>query len=638
MEKTEACAILRIPTEASRSEVEAAFRKRMREVRARFDAARGMSLRMQYQREFAALRDAQDSLLSELEEPPRKEPAIDEPPFHEPRLDEPKINQSRVDEPKIDEAPVNDESLVHGPRLDESKADELRADQPKSDQAERDKLPVDQAGIDEAEVNELPVDQPKVDEAQAGELLVHDSRVNQGPAEEPGVVEQPVALPIDGHTGSPGPTISIPEQLRPGQLFMSRFELQRELETGNTGTVWLVQDHVLQMQVALIFLPGLISSDKAAVEDLRNEIRRRAALNHSHVPRIFDLVEDKGRVAIEIEYPAGRSLSELRFGRPNHVFEVGELKTWVKELCEAKDPNQRPQSAIEVARRLEDPIPPSDIASQPPPLPLTLPPPPPPSPPLAVATRKPWLTIVGAISILVILAVGAFLALPYLIGPKPGKSEFAGRESSSPVATPFPTASATPSPEASTTPSPQVSATPSPQPSPSETVTPNESQSPSPSPTQLSQQDIDATKEEAIRRIDALPGISAEVKAHMIEKLDRARSMERLAFIPFDIGQTTLHRAAADELVKTFDSPEVRDKLSDPTIVLVVAGYADIGGRANLNLRISQERAEHVTRILRERAKLLNAMQTIGMGGTELLDGKRPDQNRAVEVWAVVPF
>ena len=114
--------------------------------------------------------------------------------------------------------------------------------------------------------------------------------------------------------------------------------------------------------------------------------------------------------------------------------------------------------------------------------------------------------------------------------------------------------------------------------------------------------------------------------------------MERLTIIPFDIGQSVLHRAATDEVVKTFDKPEMRKKLSDLTIILVVAGYADTGGRPDLNLRISQERADYVSRILKEQAKLLNAMQTIGMGGTELLDGKRPDQNRAVEVWAVVPL
>ena len=146
------------------------------------------------------------------------------------------------------------------------------------------------------------------------------------------------------------------------------------------------------------------------------------------------------------------------------------------------------------------------------------------------------------------------------------------------------------------------------------------------------------TKEEVLKRINALPGVTAEKKTILIEKMNKARSMERLAVIPFDIGQTTLHRAAADELVKAFSRPEMRAKLSDPTTILVVAGYADNGGRADKNLRISQERAENISKFLKEQAQLLNAMQTIGMGATELLDSERPDQNRAVEVWMVVPL
>ena len=47
-------------------------------------------------------------------------------------------------------------------------------------------------------------------------------------------------------------------------------------------------------------------------------------------------------------------------------------------------------------------------------------------------------------------------------------------------------------------------------------------------------------KEDVIKRINALPGISAEVKAHLIEKLDKARSMERVTVIPFDICRTVL--------------------------------------------------------------------------------------------------
>jgi outer membrane protein OmpA-like peptidoglycan-associated protein len=97
-------------------------------------------------------------------------------------------------------------------------------------------------------------------------------------------------------------------------------------------------------------------------------------------------------------------------------------------------------------------------------------------------------------------------------------------------------------------------------------------------------------------------------------------------------------RAAAEEIVTAFEWPEIRDKLNDPTTILVIGGYADLGGREDINLRISQERAENVSKILKEQAKVLNALQTVGMGGTDILDSTLPGQNRAVEVWAVVPF
>jgi outer membrane protein OmpA-like peptidoglycan-associated protein len=174
--------------------------------------------------------------------------------------------------------------------------------------------------------------------------------------------------------------------------------------------------------------------------------------------------------------------------------------------------------------------------------------------------------------------------------------------------------------------------------SPEELAAPNARQSAGAAPALLSQNEIDPTREDVVKRINAVPGVTAERKTNLIEKMRKARLIERLTVIPFDRGRITLRRAAADEMVKAFATPEMRDKLGDPTIVLVVAGYADTGGRADLNLHFSQERAENVGRILKEQAKLLNAIQTIGMGGTELLDTKRPDQNRAVEVWAVVPL
>ncbi len=661
-------------------------------------------------------------------------------------------------------------------------------------------------------------------------------------------VERPANALHENHPEeSPRPTPTIPEPLRPGKLF-AWFELQRELDVASTGAVWLAQDYGVRRhgeQVALKFLPDFIVSDKTGFEKLKSEIRRRIALRHPNILRVYNLVENKGRVAVQMEYLDGQSLSHLRLTRPNQTFEVRDLEKWVQELCEAlqyahndvgfidggivpanlivdragnlklkdfgiascindsmsrlmaihdtsetlpykspqrakgeepaitddlyslgsiiyelltgrppfyagdlgaqvcgkippsmterraelgiagegipknweetvaaclaKDPAQRPESAFEVEKRLKNDSFPSDIPVTPTAKSVPDSIARPQSPIRTLPARKPWMVMMGVVFVLALSAI-AFFLFHHLTEPKLGKrgdqesfhlthlvpgkgpsptskapplsSGSNGNESSLSVAAPSPEPSPTPSPEmgptllydlspipssevistlsldlsptlfsevnptsspeVTATPSPEVSPTPSPEVrstiSPQETAAPNATQSAGPSPKLLSQRDIDAIKEDVVRRINALPRVTAEGKANLIEKMHKARSMERLTVIPFDFGQTALRRGATDELVKAFDRPEMRDKVNDPTIVLVVAGYADNGGRADLNLRISQERAEHVSRILKEQARLLNAMQIIGMGGTELLDSKRPDQNRAVEVWAVLPL
>jgi serine/threonine protein kinase len=649
----------------------------------------------------------------------------------------------------------------------------------------------------------------------------------------PAAAKQPASVLDENRSEeSPSSTVSNADQLRPGKLFAT-FELQSEVESGSTGTVWLAQDYSVRHQfdqVALRFLPDAIVSDKTAVEKLKNEIRRSLTLQHPNILRVYDLVQQKGRMAIQMEYLDGQSLARLRLTRPNQIFEVRELEKWMKGLCGAleyahkdaglldgaispghlivdgtgnlklkdigithcitdsmsrlmvlqdtsetlpyqspqrargeepaitddlyslgatlyecltgkppfyagdvgiqisekvppsmterraelgiegeaipknweetvaaclaKDPAQRPQSASEVENRLQNPLSRSDspVGSAPHGIEE------PPTPVRRSRARNPWLVMLGVLFILAVGSVIAFFALRQWTGPKVGKivsntmvpegqpspaptvrpssSGSAGKENPLSGITPAPGVKSTPSPEVSSTPFAEVKSTPSPEvsptpsakvkstpsaeasptpsaevsstpsvngsPTPSEqaATTPNERQSASasPSPAPLSQNEIDATKEEVIKRINALPGVTAEKKANLLEKMNRARSMERLIVIPFEPGRTTLRRVAVEELVKSFESPELRDKVSDPTIVLVVAGYADVGGRADKNLRISQERAENVSKILKEQAQLLNAMQTIGMGGTVILDSNRPEQNRAVEVWAVVPF
>jgi serine/threonine protein kinase len=339
-------------------------------------------------------------------------------------------------------------------------------------------------------------------------------------------------------------------------------------------------------------------------------------------------------------------------------------KSWEETVaaCLANDPLQRPQSAIEVGKRLKNANSSSDISVQSPvnSVPDSIATPPARTP----SARKAGLVAVGIGFMLALgSAVGLFSLRHLGIGRHGYEPEMSivsdKREDQEPLQrvqfVPFsepahspvvPLAPSGPngkdSAQSVTALSPGVSPTPSSEIRttlfPPETATSYENQIASPSPALLSERDIDATTEDVVKRIKAVPGVSAQRKADLIEKMHRARSMERLTVIPFDAGQTALRRGATDGLVKTFDRPGIRDKLSDPTVVLVVAGYADIVGRPDLNLHFSQERAENVSKILKEQAKLSNAMQMIGMGGTDLLDSKRPESNRAVEIWAVVPL
>jgi len=133
-----------------------------------------------------------------------------------------------------------------------------------------------------------------------------------------------------------------------------------------------------------------------------------------------------------------------------------------------------------------------------------------------------------------------------------------------------------------------------------------------------------------------MPRMSAQEKERLAQRVESAHAMERLRIVHFDRGKTTLDRPTADELVRSFRTGDTKEKLADPTLVLVVAGYADGGGDAATNFRISEERAEGVGKLLKK-AGVLNVIHTVAMGSTDLLDGKRPEQNRAVEVWAVAP-
>jgi serine/threonine protein kinase len=120
--------------------------------------------------------------------------------------------------------------------------------------------------------------------------------------------------------------------LSEGTRIVDRYVLRRMLGRGGMGVVWLAQDEKLEREVALKFVPDVVSLDAAARDDLKRETRRCLELTHPNVVRIYDFIEDKDLAGISMEFIDGRTLSAERVSRPSRVFEVDELRQMLGPL------------------------------------------------------------------------------------------------------------------------------------------------------------------------------------------------------------------------------------------------------------------------------------------------------------------
>jgi hypothetical protein len=197
------------------------------------------------------------------------------------------------------------------------------------------------------------------------------------------------------------------------------------------------------------------------------------------------------------------------------------------------------------------------------------------------------------------------------------------------------------------TPAPTDTPTPPPTPTPASTPTPNPTFTPSATPIteasgtpfnlDINLPEIAEVKRAVLKRIDLMPNVSQSNKDRLYSAVDRSRGMGRLFSISFE---TLLTRVSPQDVayMKTqLERPEIKKVLDDPTLVLVILGYADRQGDDQKNLQISNGRAQAVMDALRDQLGIQNVMHIVPMGGTDLLDPRELAKNRVVEVWAVLP-
>lgn len=89
------------------------------------------------------------------------------------------------------------------------------------------------------------------------------------------------------------------------------YDIIEKLGEGGMGLVHLANDNKLNRQVALKFLPRLISNDEIERKRFKQEARSAALLNHPNIAQVHAIEEFEDELFIVLEYVEGKELKDL---------------------------------------------------------------------------------------------------------------------------------------------------------------------------------------------------------------------------------------------------------------------------------------------------------------------------------------
>jgi serine/threonine-protein kinase len=101
------------------------------------------------------------------------------------------------------------------------------------------------------------------------------------------------------------------QKLAPGAELMGRFRVVQRIGGGGFGTVYLVEDLVVNEQMVLKILSTQLSLDPNMIRRFVQELKLTRRISHPNVIRIYDLVDLDGANAISMEHFAARDLGAL---------------------------------------------------------------------------------------------------------------------------------------------------------------------------------------------------------------------------------------------------------------------------------------------------------------------------------------
>lgn len=238
------------------------------------------------------------------------------------------------------------------------------------------------------------------------------------------------------------------------------------------------------------------------------------------------------------------------------------------------------------------------------------------------------------VAVVLICAIAAFIwALLLFEGP-------VARPTSQATPSPTPTI-VQPPPLPTATPTPAPTPTPTPEPTPPPLPTPTPAPSPTPDPVEFGF-DMDATqfqkaKEEVLKRIQLIPDLTTNQRAMLIQALARAEGMTLLTRVSFPTGKKELTPADLQTIKKSLANPKIEEAVKNPILVFVVLGFASTSGSEEINMKLSQFRADTVTKALEQQVGIKNLIYPIPMGPSSIFGDGNYKDNQVAEIWLVIP-
>jgi serine/threonine protein kinase len=127
----------------------------------------------------------------------------------------------------------------------------------------------------------------------------------------------------DQHTNCPtdGAVLIVSHELSAGSVVRGKYRILRKLGQGGMGVVYLAEDLLMGVQVALKFLAGELSKDPKFIKRFRNEARAAYRLRHPNIVEVISLDQaEDGSLFIAMEYVEGASLrsyhGDAEFAQP----------------------------------------------------------------------------------------------------------------------------------------------------------------------------------------------------------------------------------------------------------------------------------------------------------------------------------